>query len=618
MKRWFAMLVFFLALGFASRMASASGTMGVDNGWVIDNSGNPLLTSAVAGRLRQAQVGWVRMEFRLVNGNTTWNSAMLGYYDTVVNTARANGLQVLGLIDYTSWPGSQSDWTANNFENTGGSGDNSFVDNFAQNAAVPIIAHFHDRVKIWEIWNEPNAWTSNPSPGVYTGGTFMYPSNFSQLLAKTYAAVKETNGIQDVQLISGGVFGHDIAGKTYSDAGAQYIDDTYNVGINTVGSFAYTMNHWGTYPLDGIGQHIYIDQGATTTSGAIQQYCDWVRQAYTKYEGTETSKHSFITEIGWSTSNVSQSVQDQNMNTAFSVLEGGTAHYVQTAIWFNWQDNVAANLYFGVLDSSSNPKLCYNDFVSALTYFGFRDSYPEILFQNRSTGQLAVWFMLDGTPLSAAFVTPTQSSTWRAVGDADFNEDGTPDILFQNRSTGQLALWQMSDTAASGGAFVSLIPPAGWNAVALADFNGDGFPDVLLQNTTSGRLAIWYMQGSTVVGGEYVSLISSAGWAAVGTGDINQDGHPDILFQNASTGQLAVWYMNNNTAIGGAFVTPGQQAGWQCVSVVDANGDGWPDLIFQNTSSGQLVYWLMNGVKAVGGSTFTVQPPVGWQVVGPH
>ncbi|HZT42987.1 MAG TPA: VCBS repeat-containing protein [Chthonomonadaceae bacterium] len=618
MKRWLVGLVLLLGWGLASPAAWASGTMGVDTGWVIDNSGNPLFTPAVAGQLRQAQVGWVRMEFRLVNGNTTWNAAMLGYYDTVVNTARANGLQVLGLIDYTSWPGSQSDWTANNYENTGANGDNSFIDNFAANAAVPIIAHFHDRVKIWEIWNEPNAWTSNPSQGVYTGGTFIYPSNFSQLLARTYADVKEINGLRDVQLISGGVFGHDIAGKNYEDAGAQYIDDTYNVGINTVGSFSYAMSHWGTYPLDGIGQHIYIDQGTTTTSGAIQQYCDWVRQAYTKYEGTGTSKHSFITEFGWSTSNVSQSVQDQNLTTAFHVLEGGTVNYVQTAIWFNWQDNVAAGLYFGVLDSGGNPKLCYNDFVSAQKYFGFRDGYPDLLFQNPSTGQLSLWFLLGGTPLSASFLTPSQDPAWRAVGDADVNQDGTPDILFQNRSTGQLALWQMSDVAASGGAFVTPVPPAGWNAVGLADFDGDGFPDVLLQNGSSGRLAVWYLRGATVVNGTYVSPAPAAGWTAVGVGDFNKDGHPDILFQNASTGQLAVWFMSNNLATDGTFVTPGQQAGWRCVSVVDLNGDGWPDLVFQNTNSGQLAYWLMNGVKAIDGNLFTVQPPPGWQVAGLH
>ncbi len=349
--------------------AWAAGPQGVDTGWVIDNNGNPLFTSSKASALSAAQVGWVRMEFRLIPGHSTWDSTMLGYYDTVVNTARNQGLQVLGLIDGGSWPGSQSDWCANNWENTGGNGDNTYINNFAASAAVTIIQHFHDRVKVWEIWNEPNAWTSNPSPGVFTGGTYMYPSNFSQLLANTYADVKEYNGLQDVTILSGGVFGHSIGGVySYQNAGAQYID---NVGINTVGSFAYTKSHWGTYPLDAIGQHIYIDQGGTTTSGEFQQYISWVRQAYTKYEGSGTGKRSFITEFGWTTSSVSQSTQDQDMNISFGVIEGGNVNYVQTAIWFQWQDNPAAGLYYGVIDSSGNPKVCYNDFVYWEEYQGF-------------------------------------------------------------------------------------------------------------------------------------------------------------------------------------------------------------------------------------------------------
>ncbi|HZT42941.1 MAG TPA: choice-of-anchor tandem repeat GloVer-containing protein [Chthonomonadaceae bacterium] len=247
------------------------------------------------------------------------------------------------------------------------------------------------------------------------------------------------------------------------------------------------------------------------------------------------------------------------------------------------------------------------------------DGHPDLLFQNTSTSQLAVWYMNGITPIGGAFVTPSQSSGWRAVGDADFNTDGKPDILFQNTSTNQLALWSMNGVTATGGQILSSTPPAGWNVVSLADFNADGHPDLLLQNSSTGRLAIWYMSGATVTDGTYVTPSPASGWTAVGSGDFNGDGKQDILLQNYSTGQLAVWYMNNNaTATGGAYITPSQQAGWKCVSVIDLNADGHPDLLFQNTSTGKLVYWLLNGVQAIDGNAFSTQPQSGWQVMGPH
>lgn len=345
--------------------------MGVDVGWVIDNSGNPLFTSTKATSIVQGKTGYIRMEFRLVNGQTSWNSLMLGYYDTVVNNARNAGLQIIGLVDYTSWPGSQSDWCQNDWECDGGNGDNTYINNFAQNAVVSLVQHFHDRIQIWELWNEPNAWTSQNSCR-FSGGSYIYPSNFSQLLANSYADLEYAGLKQYVTVLSGGVFGHSIGGVySYGNAGAQYIDDTYNVGINSVGSFAYTKSHWGTYPLDAVGQHIYIDQGGTTSSSEFQQYITWVRNAVTKYEGSGTGKKTMITEFGWTTSSVSQSVQNQNLNTAFGVIEGdyGT---ISHAVWFDWQDGGAGN--YGVLDSSGNPKTAYPSYQYQEQYEGYWSS----------------------------------------------------------------------------------------------------------------------------------------------------------------------------------------------------------------------------------------------------
>jgi|GEM_PF-2950470 len=244
------------------------------------------------------------------------------------------------------------------------------------------------------------------------------------------------------------------------------------------------------------------------------------------------------------------------------------------------------------------------------------DGIPDILFQNFSTGQLAVWFMNgNAAPSDGSFISPSQSVGWYAEGDGDFNGDGHPDILFYNPSTGQLALWLMNGTQAANGL---LLPnaPSGWTPVAVNNF-GNGTSDILFQNTSSGQLAVWLMNGTTPSNGAFISTTPPAGWTVAGTGDFKGDGQTDIVLQNASTGQLAVWFLNGTTVTGGAYITPSQSAGWKCVAVLDLNHDGKPDLVFQNTSSGQIAYWIMSGLTAVNGG-FLPSQPSGWQVVGPR
>lgn len=335
--------------------------MGVDNGWALDDSGNILLTSSVASQYSQANVGWIRVEFRLVNGRTTWDSYMLGKYDTAINNARSAGLNVIALIDYTSWPGSMAAWSQNAVETGGTDGANSFITGFANSAVVPIVRHFKDRISAYEIWNEPNETTN----------FFVQPSCYSQMLYKTYSALNSAGLRTGNTFIFGGVSGTgDIwNGYTYAKAGAQYIDDVYAAGR------AYA--HWddckaslGTYPLDAIGQHIYLNGTDKTNVKAanVTAYLNFVRQAYAKYEGPATTKRTWITEFGWTTQYASYAVQASNLTTSFNTY--AATPWVEHAIWFSWKDSDAAGLYFGLLDSSLSPKTSYTNFTASADYYG--------------------------------------------------------------------------------------------------------------------------------------------------------------------------------------------------------------------------------------------------------
>src|SRR5436190_1540360 len=93
--------------------------------------------------------------------------------------------------------GLQGGWA---IDDTGGNGDNKYLQKFSSKAAVTLAAHFKDRVSAWEIWNEPNAWTSSPSSGVYQGGSFIYPSNFAWLLRHVYEGTHAA-GLKDLTII---------------------------------------------------------------------------------------------------------------------------------------------------------------------------------------------------------------------------------------------------------------------------------------------------------------------------------------------------------------------------------------------------------------------------------
>src|SRR5262249_18031781 len=159
-----------------------AGPHGVDIGWSVNNDGTILLTPAKCAALSQAGTGWLRVSMRLIPGHDTWDPTLFAKYDTAIDNCRRMGLQGILLIDGESWRGGQAAWTANNFEHTGNSGDNDYLEGYAYNAVVPIVQHFRDRTRIFELWNEPNAWTRSPAPGVYEGGSFIYPSNFAALL----------------------------------------------------------------------------------------------------------------------------------------------------------------------------------------------------------------------------------------------------------------------------------------------------------------------------------------------------------------------------------------------------------------------------------------------------
>jgi len=290
----------------------------------------------------------------------------------VLANVQARNLKVLGLLSSEAWHGQQSDWTANNAENTaGGNGNNAYMQAFAQNAAGVLAGHFNGAngplIGQWEVWSEPNAWSLNPSPGVYTGSSFVYPSNFAQLLAQADAAIKRANSTAVV--VSGGLLGLDSGGAhagarngfkakvgaakcpSTVASGADYFCSTYAMGWQVAGWIK------GAGPFDAVGQHLYVDQGTTTSSKAVQTYLTDLRKVYTAFGHESSSKQTHVTEFGWSTGSVSPSIQAQNLQTAYQTFRGTS--YVGRGYWYRTEDLGVTNDYYGLLDTNGTQKLSF-------------------------------------------------------------------------------------------------------------------------------------------------------------------------------------------------------------------------------------------------------------------
>lgn len=199
------------------------------------------------------------------------------------------------------------------------------------------------------------------------GGSYIYPSNFAAMLTHCHSQAHYYNNL-DVVLISGGLFGHDIGGFSSGSAGADYLDSTYDVGINRTGKFAWAHGTYGSYPLDAIGQHIYINQGGAVSTSWFGTYLDYVHNILTKWEGAGSTKKTWLTEFGWTTASVNESRQSSNLNSAYGVIKAKS--YVLCGLWFQLDDNPPGNMYFGLFRSDLTKKPSWTKFNTQAVYQG--------------------------------------------------------------------------------------------------------------------------------------------------------------------------------------------------------------------------------------------------------
>lgn len=308
MRAW---IVVALLAGHASAMEAGLSGPSLWNG-----DANAAVAAAVA--VEQTGASWARINFRL----DVWNAPddatlrgpqMLSYfqaYDRVVDELTTHGVLIYGLINSESVPGGNDP------------DSDAFVAAYTK-AALAIVDHFKDRVRVFELFNEPNNWRAG------TQRPAISPYYLAKLLQSTYLAVKHDGGrmndaCDQVTLVSGALFSFD-----GTDAG-DYLAQLFQAGRSQL-AWDWMHEHVGRYPLDGLGYHLYTSQPS-----GMRKNLDGIWTAFAAADDAAARKSIWISEFGWPVDQVSAQTQGDYLTAAFDAL-GADAH-VAAALWFTYQD----------------------------------------------------------------------------------------------------------------------------------------------------------------------------------------------------------------------------------------------------------------------------------------
>jgi YD repeat-containing protein len=263
------------------------------------------------------------------------------------------------------------------------------------------------------------------------------------------------------------------------------------------------------------------------------------------------------------------------------------------------------------------------------------DGWPDLVWRRLGSGDNGLWWMTGASLISATSLLPTGQGgaavladmNWEIRGVGDFNGDGKPDLLWQNQSTGDVAVWTFSNQQRITTLWLSLLSGThgdsdlNWKVVGAADMDGDGKLDLVWSHAQTGALRVWHFNGLVQVDSAAVSLSTGDPlWQVASVADMNSDGHPDLVWRRGGTGGIATWLLNDTQVLNTLWLSPDtvSDLAWRIVGAVDMNADGQTDLVWQNVSSGQLGVWYMNGTtlsttSVLGGSP---QTDTNWRIVG--
>ena len=274
-----------------------------------------------ASAMEEASVRYAREEFEWNRIEPTQGYFDWPKFDQAVNVARARNVEIIGKLVYTAdWASSAPAGTPSSVARYYPPSD--YADYVAY--ATAVVQRYKDKVKVWEVWNEPNIsqyWKPAPDAAAY-----------AELLKQTYAAIKTIQ--PDAIVVSGGLAGY---------------SESFLNGMADAGA----MNSF-----DGLGLHTYVE-GAPEPSTLDS----WISAAESFLARNAPGRSIWITETGWSTcttcaagSGVSEANQADYLSRS---LVDAASHGIAAYAWFNLVDLGTSGSRldsFGLIDQTGRRK----------------------------------------------------------------------------------------------------------------------------------------------------------------------------------------------------------------------------------------------------------------------
>jgi len=309
------LLSFPLALGATLAPPSPFG-MGIYFG----NRYTPEEMKKAAGMAKDIGVKWSREEFSwgiIQPEEGKWDYSR---YDAAVEAAYAHGISLFGLLDYcapwasTAPEGAEKPWL--------------WLPRLEpwQEYVRATVSRYKDKVKYWEIWNEPNIsgfWQPKPDPDEY----------FS-LLQASYSAIKQADPSAKVIGICSAATDFDFIERVLKKGGGKYMD------IISVHPYRYPATPEGTGFLGEMEK----------LHSLLQRY--------------GLNIPIWITEIGWPThaKGVSEDVQAKMLVRTYIIAIG--SKLVDKVFWYDFRDDgtdpADPEQNFGIIKRDFTPKKAYN------------------------------------------------------------------------------------------------------------------------------------------------------------------------------------------------------------------------------------------------------------------
>ncbi|MFH0855520.1 MAG: beta-galactosidase [Candidatus Omnitrophota bacterium] len=155
--------------------------------------------------MKEAHVGWVRMDFIWDDIEPVEGKFIFDKYDQIVELLSKNNIHMLGILDYSAgWAAACKKWNCPPKNNA------LFV-----KYAVMVITRYKNKIKYWEVWNEPDSgayWSQQDGLKGYCA-----------LLKSTYLAAKKAD--PDCKILNGGLaLGPASINLLYDNGAKDYFD----------------------------------------------------------------------------------------------------------------------------------------------------------------------------------------------------------------------------------------------------------------------------------------------------------------------------------------------------------------------------------------------------------